>query len=91
MKKFRTIKRKLTLEECKNIKKSCSCMIEMQNEMIDYWKNKNTNQLSKIDSFIFNQSGFNTIDDYIEDCKTMIEYNKDKIVFLDDKMKNDFN
>ena len=66
-------------------------MIEMQNEMIDYWKNKNTNQLSKIDSFIFNQSGFNTIDDYIDDCKSIIEYNQDKIVFLENRIKNHFN
>jgi tetratricopeptide (TPR) repeat protein len=52
----------------------CHEFLDQNQEAIDYWINKNENDLERIDNFIFMQSGFKTVKEYVDDCKNRIVY-----------------
>jgi len=72
--KYVKLRKKLSNIEIINKLHVCKTVIDNNKEAIDYWTNKNEKNLSGIDNFIFMQSGFKTVKEYVDDCKNRITY-----------------
>jgi hypothetical protein len=51
------------------------------------WINKNEKDLERIDNFIFMQSGFKTVKEYVDDCKNRIVYQVKRVDDLKSMLK----
>ena len=72
--KYVKLRKKLSNAEIINKLDVCKTVIDNNQEAIDYWINKNEKNLERIDNFIFMQSGFKTVKEYVDDCKNRIVY-----------------
>lgn len=80
-------RKNLTKEDCLSLIQKSKIDIETQKEMIKYWEGKNKAELSNVDLFIFLQSGFNNVEDYIVDCKNRIEYHEFRIKDMEERLE----
>lgn len=84
--KYKKLRKKLKKEECESLISKSLIDIELHQEIINYWNGKNKAELSNVDLFIFLQSGFNTVEDYVNDCKNRIDYHNCRIIDMKERL-----
>ena len=80
-------KKNLTKEDCKSLIQKSNIEIGLQQETIKYWSGKSKSTLDNADLFIFLQSGFNTVEDYLIYCNNRIEYHKARIEDMEERLE----